>query len=180
MHLITELGNEKCYGILDDFFLIKKKTHKKTKANIAMAAAIASKARIRLYKAQLSVLENEGRLLYSDTDSIFAAFKKNKNIEDKLLGEYVFFDTTKKDTQILDAVFISSKTYALVLKDHSEIIKFKGINLIDLNFKTIQQEFFSNKSSLDLLSSSYLKKNLDLRHLILQKSINLQDYHKRI
>jgi hypothetical protein len=56
------------------FFLLKKKKFKK---NVSIAAAITSKARIKLYKAQQSVLVNKGRLLYSDTDSIFAAYSKN-------------------------------------------------------------------------------------------------------
>lgn len=47
------------------------------KTNIAVASAITSKARIKLYNAQQAVLNNEGRLLYSDTDSVFAAYKKN-------------------------------------------------------------------------------------------------------
>jgi hypothetical protein len=50
---------------------------KKTKSNVSIAAAITSKARIKLLKAQLSVIENGGRLLYSDTDSIFAAYKRD-------------------------------------------------------------------------------------------------------
>jgi hypothetical protein len=81
----------KNYKILDftevnDFFLTKisicekfKKNHniKKTKNNISIASSITSKARIKLYKAQQSVLKNKGRLLYSDTDSIFASYDKN-------------------------------------------------------------------------------------------------------
>jgi DNA polymerase elongation subunit (family B) len=73
---------------VNDFFLIcaeidenlkKKFTIKNTKvhSNILLAAAITSKARIKLYTAQQSVIQNGGRLLYSDTDSIFAAFTKN-------------------------------------------------------------------------------------------------------
>jgi hypothetical protein len=47
----------------------------KTKNNVGIASAITSKARIKLYNAQKSVINNKGRLLYSDTDSIFASFK---------------------------------------------------------------------------------------------------------
>jgi hypothetical protein len=49
----------------------------KTKSNVGIASAITSKARIKLYNAQKSVINNRGRLLYSDTDSIFASFKNN-------------------------------------------------------------------------------------------------------
>jgi hypothetical protein len=50
---------------------------KKTKNNIVLAACITSKARIKLFNAQEQVRNNNGRLLYSDTDSIFAAFNRN-------------------------------------------------------------------------------------------------------
>jgi DNA polymerase elongation subunit (family B) len=50
-------------------------------SNIAVAAAIASKARIKLNQAILEVGYNGGRVLYVDTDSIYAAFKvKMSNI----------------------------------------------------------------------------------------------------
>lgn len=50
---------------------------RKIKNNVALAAAITAKARIKLFRAQKSVIENGGRLLYSDTDSIFAAYKSD-------------------------------------------------------------------------------------------------------
>jgi DNA polymerase elongation subunit (family B) len=74
---------------INDFFLIKAEIDNKLKkifkipsnariqANVGIAASITSKARIKLYNAQKAVIENDGRLLYSDTDSIFAAYKKN-------------------------------------------------------------------------------------------------------
>jgi serine/threonine-protein kinase RIO1 len=49
----------------------------KTSKNVGIAAAISSKARIKLYRAHESVRLNGGRVLYSDTDSVFAAYKKN-------------------------------------------------------------------------------------------------------
>lgn len=54
---------------------------KKNKGNVAIAAAITSKARIKLLNAQSAVIENGGRVLYSDTDSIFAAYKKDVSNE---------------------------------------------------------------------------------------------------
>jgi len=46
-------------------------------SNIAISSATTAKARIKLYNAYKSVIKNNGRILYSDTDSIFAAYKKN-------------------------------------------------------------------------------------------------------
>jgi len=62
---------------IDEKLKKKIKIKEKTKNNIALASAITSKARIKLYNAQQSVIANEGRILYSDTDSIFAAYKKD-------------------------------------------------------------------------------------------------------
>jgi hypothetical protein len=48
-----------------------------TNSNVIYAAIITSRARIKLYKALKSVLQDNGRLLYCDTDSIFASFNRN-------------------------------------------------------------------------------------------------------
>lgn len=63
---------------LEKFLKIKQN---KTKNNIIIASAITSKARIKLYNAQDDVIKNGGRLLYSDTDSIFAEFDKDVSNE---------------------------------------------------------------------------------------------------
>jgi hypothetical protein len=76
--MINCINNNK----LENFLGAKKK---KIKNNIVIASAITSKARIKLYKAQNEVIINKGRLLYSDTDSIFAAF--NYDVLGKKFGE---------------------------------------------------------------------------------------------
>jgi DNA polymerase elongation subunit (family B) len=47
---------------------------------VQYASIITSRARIKLYKTITQVEKEGGRLLYCDTDSIFAAYDKNKNI----------------------------------------------------------------------------------------------------
>lgn len=180
MSLVEHLENNKCYGIVDDLFLIKKKSHKIPKSNLAMAAAIASKARIKLYKAQLEVIKNGGRILYSDTDSVFAAFDNSLNIENKLLGEYVLFDTNKNDTVIIDSVFISSKTYAVKFNNNIDVVKIKGINTSVINFYDLKNKFFSNQKYLDINTHQLSKKNLSLKYITYNKNISLQDYNKRV
>lgn len=180
IQLVENLGNSKSYGILDNYYIIKKKINKKTKSNIAMAAAISAKGRIKLYKAQMEVLKYKGRLLYSDTDSIFASFNKNIQVENKLLDKYVYFDTTKKDTELFDAFFISSKSYALILKDKSEIIKIKGINTNELNYWDLKKKFFENENYIKLKNTQFSKKNFFLENLLISKEINIQNYDKRI
>jgi DNA polymerase elongation subunit (family B) len=60
-------------------------TRKEKNLNIAVASSISSKARVKLYKAFDEVLENKGKLLYCDTDSIFAEFKND--ISNTKMGE---------------------------------------------------------------------------------------------
>ena len=178
--LVKELNLHKSYGELNNLFIIKQKILKKTKSNIALAAAIAAKARIKLYEAQMEVLANNGRLLYSDTDSVFASFDKENLVENKTLGKHIFFDTLKKDTCIQDAVFISSKTYALKFYDDTDLIKIKGINIKDVNFHDLKNKFYNNEDKISLSNNQFTKKNLSLEHFLILKNINLQNYNKRI
>lgn len=180
IQLVKDLNFHKSYGELNKLYIIKQKIIKKTKSNIALAAVIAAKARIKLYEAQLEVLNNGGRLLYSDTDSIFASFKKENPIENKLLNKHVFFDTNKKDTCIQDAIFISSKTYALKFYDNTELIKIKGINIKDIKFDDLKYKFLNNEPHINLINNQFTKKNLSLEHFLISKTINLQNYNKRI
>jgi hypothetical protein len=54
-------------------------TKENSKRNVSYSAAIASKARIKLYNALLEVISDGGRILYCDTDSIFAAYPMSNN-----------------------------------------------------------------------------------------------------
>jgi hypothetical protein len=63
--------------ILIDYKTKKKITPLFNNRNVSYSSAIASKARIKLYKGFQSVIKNGGRPLYCDTDSIFAAYNKN-------------------------------------------------------------------------------------------------------
>lgn len=180
IQLTHDLGVNKSYGVIDDLFIIKKKVYKNPKANIAIAAAIAAKARIKLYEAQLEILNSGGRLLYSDTDSVFAAYDINVSIENKLLGKHVYFDTLKTDTEIIDAVFISSKSYAVVFKNGLEIVKLKGINSPNVNFYDIKYKFFNNENYFIQENNQFSKKNFSLEHFLVSKEINLQNYDKRV
>ena len=99
-----------------------------------IASAITSKGRIKLYEAQQSVIKNNGRLLYSDTDSIYASF--SHDVSNLQHGE-VFWDITKKDTKIKKGYFFSAKSYAVQYFDNSYKIKIKGYNQSDVTFDEI-------------------------------------------
>lgn len=162
--LKKELGNEKIYGILENFFIIKEEKRRNSKSNIAIAAAITSKARIKLYNAFLEVISHGGRLLYCDTDSIIAAFNINNKIEDIKLGNYVLFDTKKEDTLIKDAVFINPKTYGLILNNGKKIIKIKGINNSDVDFYYLKFSFL-NKTNTISLPTTFFSKKFKYKHI---------------
>jgi hypothetical protein len=180
LKLKRSLGNETSYGLIEDFYLVKEKIKKIPKSNIAIAAAITSKARLKLYSGFMEVIKARGRLIYCDTDSIFAAFKKDNNVENRLLGEYIKFDTSKPDTVLKDSVFISPKTYGLILNDGSEVIKMKGVNTNLIRFKDLKDSFLKKESNMIIPSEVFYTKNLTLSKSYVDKHITLQGYNKRL
>jgi len=115
------------------------------------------------------VINNNGKLFYTDTDSIIAGFKENK-INQKL-GEI------KWSNVYSDAVFISSKFYYL----KEENLKIKGINVKDYDFNTIKKDFYENKLYIKFNSQLNIKKkdySIFLEYI--SKEIYLKAYDKRI
>lgn len=179
------------YKILDfieinEYLLIKieicekfKKEFKisKTKNNINIASSITSKARIKLYKAQQSVIEFKGRILYSDTDSVFASYKEN--VLDQKHGE-IFWDSKKEDTYIKDAVFVSPKTYGIIYQNNKQIIKMKGYNKKDIDFYDLKKKFYDNED-IEFENLTFLRKcDFNLQNINIKKKFNLNNYDKRI
>ena len=161
---------------IDEKLKKKIKIKEKTKNNIALASAITSKARIKLYNAQQSVIANEGRILYSDTDSIFAAYKKD--VINCKHGE-INWDGTKEDTEIKKAVFLNPKTYAVIYKNGKEIIKMKGYNQNNIKYSYIEEKFYSDEK-IEVDKYSYIKKaDLNLKMLEQKKMFDLSKYDKR-
>lgn len=175
------------YTEINNFFLTRikicekfRKNHniQKTKNNISIASSITSKARIKLYKAQQSVILNKGRLLYSDTDSIFASY--DKNVLGQRHGE-VFWDPNKNDTEIKKAVFVNPKTYGVIYaKKEKESIKMKGYNNDKIKFHELEQKFYNNEK-IKVEDFFYLKKNnFSLENIVTEKVFELGNYDKRI
>jgi hypothetical protein len=147
-------------------------------SNVSVSAAVTSKARIKLYQAFKDVVKAGGRLLYTDTDSIVAAFKKTEvdGVLDKRIGE-IIFDSSKKDTVLKDAVFCLPKTYALILADSTEVCKMKGfVEKIKFNrFKWA----FNNEKKLTLTQTHFLKTNHSIKMITQAKIIDLNNLEKR-
>ena len=140
-----------------------KKINYRIKKNISIASSITSKSRIKLYKAQKEVIKNKGRLLYSDTDSIFAAYKRDVSGEKQ--GE-IFWDISKKDTKIKKAVFISPKSYSIIYNNGDEITKIKGYDQNKIKFRELEKNFYYGINNIELEDNKMIdKKDIKLKFI---------------
>ena len=174
IYLITCEISNKNNRILKEININIKKN--KSESNIIMASCITSKARIKLFKAYLDVIKSGGRLLYSDTDSIFASYKRN--VDNCKFGE-VFWDISKKDTVIKKATFISSKSYGCIYGDGNEAVKIKGITRNSITYEELENKFYSNQDILIKDIFQIKKKNFELNFSNIQKNTKTNDYNKR-
>lgn len=167
---------EKIIEINGIFLGYKKKD--KSISNITISASITAKARIKLYKGLLKVINQGGRPCYVDTDSIIASFKKNnyKNFLDKNFGE-VRFDSSKEDTIIIDGIFSKPKTYAVKYINGKEIVKIKGFNVLP-NLKEFKENFY-NKKEITTINNMWDKKNFMITKTKVEKKTRLDDLTKR-
>jgi hypothetical protein len=141
--IISNIEEKKYEKIIENngiYIGFKKK--EKSISNVMISAAITSKARIKLYKGMREVMKNNGRIVYTDTDSIIAAFKKDeyKKKLDLKMGE-VLFNSKDINTVISEGVFAMPKTYALKYEDGREVVKIKGFN-VKPSFKEFKEKFY--------------------------------------
>lgn len=141
---VSSIGNYLLIETEKDFLRLKQKFLKKNnfKNNLSLAAAITAKARIRLHNDQMRIEKLGGRMLYSDTDSIFAAFKKPCDYEAIAISLFPH----KVDFSITDAIFINPKSYGLTKKNGETEIKIKGLPSSAVSFEKLKGLFFSNKT----------------------------------
>lgn len=152
---------------------------KKQKGNVSYPSIITSKARILWWLSAQEVIKNGGRLLYCDTDSIFAAFDKKNSPLDKKHGE-VFWDSKKDDTCLDDACFVSSKIYCITYLNKSRA-KIKGVSrkwIKDLDMESFRRSFFENEVR-SFKSINFEKTRLDIKITELNKMIDFSFYDKR-
>lgn len=162
---------------VNGIFLGYKKTEKSI-SNILIALQITAKARVRLYKGIEEVQKVGGRIMYTDTDSIIAAFKKEeyKKILDTKIGE-VYFDSKKEDTIILDGVFAMPKTYALKFENGKEIVKIKGFN-VRPDFQNFKETFYK-QGCITTLNMEWSKKDFNMQLVEKEKTTSLAGLDKR-
>lgn len=142
--------------------------------NVAIAACITSKARIKLYNAQQAVISNGGRLLYSDTDSIYAAF--TRDVKNEKHGDVVWGEDTR---DISDGIFMLPKAYGVILSNGEELIKIKGYNQKTLEYLELKRKFLNNES-IFLKEYTFLERsNFTLKENKIVKTFDLASYDKR-
>ena len=156
------------------------KNENKRYGNVIYPAIVTSKARILWWESSQAVIKNGGRILYCDTDSIFAAFKKDKKPLNQKHGE-VFWDTSKKDTCLSDACFATSKVYCISY-DNETFFKIKGISKKYIkDFDMISfKKFFEEGNKKIFKTTIFEKKKLNIKITDINKLIDFSYYDKRI
>ena len=152
--------------------------------NVALAAAITPKARIKLYKGFKEVEKAGGRILYTDTDSIIAAFRTKNlgNILNKKLALNIKFDTSIDGTVLKDAVFALPKAYSIKYLSNGttkEVTKIKSISGIKNLHNRFKYCFFSKKN-FEFKQNIINKKGFVLNTTKVKYSIPLLSNSKRI
>ena len=142
-------------------------------SNVCMAAIITAKARIKLYRGFNSVINAGGRLLYSDTDSIVAAY--SKDMTTARLGD-IYYD---ESSIVYDAVFAKPKTYSICYK-HGYETKIKGMTKNLISFNLFKKKFYSGENIEDNGRLQINKAGFNLYTSCIEKTSSLHDYDKRI
>lgn len=171
-----EIDNKNEYLSYEGIYLYKNTSNKKN-INVAIASAITSKARIKLYRAMMTTIFEGGRLLYVDTDSVVAAFKNYSSVLDRVLGNGVYFDSNLRDTILKNACFSGVKTYSLILSNGENITRILGVNSY-VNFKKFQYFFCNN--IVFYSSDKVVFRGGVHKKVFIYKKINLFSYSKRV
>ena len=164
------------FNTINDCVIVELKTDKKirVKSNIILASSITSKARIKLYNAQQDVTKNGGKLLYSDTDSVYACYDRDVSKE-----KHGILDWSQDKKKIKDAIFISSKTYAIKYEDDSESVKIKGFDNKLINFNYLKEKFYRKERFLNFENRYISRKNMEMFNIENNKNLSLNSYDKR-
>ena len=156
---------------------IVSNNHKKDISNIIMAACITSKARIKLYRGFISTIDNGGRLLYCDTDSIISAYKYDVN--GMTFGE-IYYNEKDELTKIDDAVFAKPKAYSIKY-NNKEITKIKGYTRNIISFNDFKHKFYNDKPVIINMYKYFKRLNYKISFDNYKHKItDLNTYDKRI
>lgn len=102
------------------------------------AAAITAYARMHMAKLKLYILNKNGKIYYTDTDSIVTNIKLDANQLE--LGKL------KLEHEVKEAYFISNKTYCLINTKGELIKKAKGVNKNKFTLQDYKDMYYKNQS----------------------------------
>jgi hypothetical protein len=103
------------------------------KSNIAIASSITAYSRMVMAEFKLYCLNNNIKIYYTDTDSIYT----DKPLPDNMIGDKL--GQFKLEGIYKEAIFLAPKVYGLIKEDGSEIIKVKGYkNRTDISFTELK------------------------------------------
>lgn len=143
--------------------------------SIATSAMVNSYARIHMNKIKLEILKNNGKIYYTDTDSIVI----NKNyINPNWIGNDL--GQFKLEYEIKEAYFISNKTYCLILNNNEIIIKAKGVKSNSLTLEDFKNMYF-NKENIKTTKFNTIT-NFEKGSVVIENKdiiLNFDSYKKR-
>lgn len=149
---------------------------KEKSPNIAIASSIAAKARVKLYEAFKDIEKNNGRVLYCDTDSIFAAY--NIDVGGQKHGS-ILWPTNSIEDKIVNSLFISPKTYSLQY-ENKFMTKIKGVSRDYISFKELKEKILNKEKIINISATELYSDKLFFYKKINNKNIKLLAYDKRI
>jgi hypothetical protein len=88
-------------------------------------------------------------------------------------------DWSQDKKRIKDAVFISSKTYAVKYEDNSESVKIKGFDNKLIDFNDLKDKFYKKEKFLNFENRYISKKNMEMFNIENTKNLSLNSYNKR-
>jgi hypothetical protein len=145
-------------------------------SNVMMASAITAKARVRLHKAMMAVQRAGGRLLYVDTDSVIASFRRD--VTGQRFGE-VYYDPNDEHTHLMRATFAQPKSYSIVTSQGREVTKIKGMARDTVGYEDFTKAFYAGGEIGTNSSINILRSGFTLRIETRSKITQLGHYDKR-
>jgi hypothetical protein len=118
------------------------------------------------------VVKDGGRLLYCDTDSIFAAYSDNRL--NHQCGQHVKWLNIYQHS-----CFILPKFYLLTDNDQ-KVIKLKGSSNEMADYATIVKNFYENENFYSIQNEFLNRKKFNLKQISILKELQISKYDKRI
>ena len=154
----------------------KSSTGRFKTVSLPIAAATLSYARIHMNKLMTYILENKGKIYYTDTDSIVTDYKLPDDfVHPSELGKF------KLEHEIAEGYFISDKTYAFVTTEGKLVKKAKGVDSDYLTLNDYKKMY--NLKSVNNAVKKIAKRDFRKGSVTLTTKndikLNIENYNKR-